>query len=182
MNLAAGTPLKIARGPSGRAMAEPMLADLVEGLHQHLTMERNASTQYFANSVWFAERELRGFSKFFKNEALSEQEHATKFADYLIARGQSVLLEELKAPIQRWNDLEELYSYSFQMEADVTTSLQQLYALAERSSDVRTTVFLDPIIEGQTGSEDEFAYLLGRVRFSENQPSALLIIDGELNP
>ena len=118
--------------------------------------------------------------EFFKNEALSEQEHATKFADYLIARGQSVLLEELKAPIQSWNDLEEIYTYSFQMEADVTTSLQQLYALAERSSDVRTTVFLDPIVEAQTSSEDEFAYLLGRVRFSENQPSALLIIDGEL--
>ena len=82
---------------------------------------------------------------------------------------------------QNWLSIEELIAHSFQMERDVTTSLHQLYALAERSSDIRTTVFLDPTIENQVDSEDEFAYLLGRVRFSQEQPSAMLIIDGELN-
>ena len=70
---------------------------------------------------------------------------------------------------------------SFQMEVDVTTSLQQLYALAERTSDTRTSVFLDPMIEGQTQSEHEFAHLLGRVRFADNQAAALLLIDNELD-
>ena len=50
---------KVARGPSGRAMAEPMLAELAEALNQHLTMERKASAQYFGMSIWFLERELR---------------------------------------------------------------------------------------------------------------------------
>ena len=172
--------LTIAIGPSGRAMAEPMSADLLEGLHQHLTMERAASAQYYAHSIWFSERELRGFSQYFQKESENEQMHANKFADYLIARGQSVLLEELKAPMQKWNNIEEIFIASFQLEADVTTSLHQLYAMAEMSSDIRTTVFLDPIIEGQISSEDEFAYILGRVRFADNQPSALLIIDSEL--
>ena len=70
---------------------------------------------------------------------------------------------------------------SFQMEVDVTASLQQLYALAERSSDTRTTVFLDPMIESQTQSEHEFAHLLGRTRFADNQAAALLLIDNELD-
>ncbi|WP_320667650.1 ferritin [Prochlorococcus sp. MIT 1307] len=181
MTVTPSNSLKIKTGPAGRAMAEAMQSELVEGLLQHLTMERSASAQYFANSLWFAERELKGFSSFFKKESENEQAHASIFADYLIARGQSVLLEKLKAPIQSWSDIEEVFAASFQMEADVTTSLHQLYAIAERDSDVRTNVFLDPIIEGQTSSEDEFAHLLGRVRFTKNQPSALLIIDGELN-
>ena len=62
----------------------------------------------------------------------------------------------------------------------VTASLQQLYSLAERSSDTRTTVFLDPIMEGQIQSEHEFAHLLGRVRFAGEQAAALLILDAEL--
>ena len=62
-----------------------------------------------------------------------------------------------------------------------TTSLHQLYSIAERSSDTRTTVFLDPIIESQTKSEDNFAYILSRVKFANNQPSAILIIDGEFS-
>lgn len=66
------------------------------------------------------------------------------------------------------------------MEVDVTTSLNQLYALAEQSGDVRTTVFLDPLIDNQTASEDEAAHRLGCWRLSGGEPAALLILDAEL--
>ena len=169
----------ILSGPSGRAVAQPMDTALVELLYQHVTTERNASAQYFAISLWFAERDLSGFSKFFKQESMDEFEHASNFANYLIARGQTVLLQDLAAPKQKWDSIEDVIADSFQMEADVTTSIHQLYSLAERSGDTRTTVFLDPVIESQTKSEDSFAHLLSRVKFANNQPSALLIIDGE---
>jgi ferritin len=171
----------VATGPAGRALAQPMEAALVEALQNHLTMERQASASYFAMAIWFAERELRGFSHFFKHEARSEQEHAATFADYLIARGQTVELQELAAPRQEWSTPEQIMAASFLLEADVTASLQQLYAMAERASDLRTTVFLDPIVDAQVDSENEFAHLLGRVRFCQGQPAALLIVDGELS-
>ena len=66
------------------------------------------------------------------------------------------------------------------MEADLTSSLQQLYSISERISDTRTNVFLDPIIEAQIKSEDEFAHILGKVKFANNDPSAILLIDSEL--
>jgi len=162
-------------------MAQPMEADLVEALQQHLNMERATSATYLAMAIWFAERELRGFSHYFKQESASEQEHAGHFADYLIARGQSPLLLELPAPRQSWSSPEEMLAASFLIEADVTSSLQQLYRLAERAADVRTTTFLDPIVDGQVKAEHECAHLLGRVRFAQGQPSAILIIDGELS-
>jgi ferritin len=171
----------VATGPAGRALAQPMEAALVEALQNHLTMERQASAAYFAMAIWFAERELRGFSHFFKHEAHSEQEHAATFADYLIARGQTVQLQDLSAPRQQWSTPEQILAASFQMEADVTASLQQIYAMAERASDLRTTVFLDPIVDAQVDAENEFAHLLGRVRFCQGQPAALLIVDGELS-
>ena len=168
-------------GPSGRAIAQPMDDDLIEALYQHTSLERVSSAQYLAMSLWMLERELRGFSNFFKTESLTEQEHGYKFAKYLIARGQSVVLEEVTKPLQEWNNVEDLVTLSFQMEADVTTSVQQLYSMAERLNDTRTTVFLDPVIDEQIKSEDEMAYLLGKVKFANNNPSALLIIDNELN-
>jgi ferritin len=174
-------PITVHTGPAGRAMAQPMEAALLEALHEHLTMERKASAAYFAMAIWFAERELRGFSHFFKHESRDEQEHAGTFADYLIARGQTVVLQDIPAPAQAWQSPEEILAASFQMEADVTTSLQQMYAMAERSGDTRTTVFLDPLVDNQVNSENTFAHVLGRVRFAQNQPAALLIIDGELS-
>ena len=167
-------------GPAGRAIAQPIDVDLLDSLYQHTSLERVSSAQYLAMSIWFLERELRGFSSFFKKESLSEQEHGFEFAKYIIARGQSVLLDEVTKPIQKWETVEELITLSFQMEADVTTSVQQLYSMAERSNDSRTTVFLDPVIDEQIKSEDEMAYLLGKVKFANNDPSSLLIIDNEL--
>jgi ferritin len=178
---ALGAALPVTTGPAGRAIAQPMDAGLLEALQQHLNMERSASTTYFAMAIWFAERELRGFSHFFKEEAAQEQEHAARFADYLIARGQTPQLLELSAPRQSWSSPEEIMAASFLMEADVTSSLQQIYAMAERAADVRTTTFLDPVVDGQVNSENEFAHLLGRVRFAQGQPAALLIIDNELS-
>jgi ferritin len=172
---------RVATGPAGRAMAQPMEPDLLEGLKHHLTMERQASAAYWALALWFAERELRGFAHYLRHEATDEQEHAGLVADYLIARGQTVSLEPIAAPRQQWSDAEEIFAAVFQMEADVTTSLQQLYALAERAGDVRTTVFLDPIVQGQIESENQAAHLLGRIRFAQGDPAALLVIDGELS-
>ena len=167
-------------GPTGRAVAQPMDTALLDNLYEHLTMERYANVQYFSIYLWFKERDLDGFASFFLNESKGEMEHAQKFADYLIARGQNVKLKGLTAPIQTWDSIEELISYSFNMEADLTSSLQQLYSFSERVSDTRTNVFLDPIVEAQIKSEDEFAHILGKVKFADNNPSAILLIDNEL--
>ena len=167
-------------GPSGRAIAQPMDSGLLDYFFEHLTMERYANVQYFSIYLWFKERDLDGFASFFLNESQSEMTHAQKFADYLIARGQNVKLKALAEPMQQWDSIENLVSYSFNMEADLTSSLQQLYSVSERISDTRTNVFLDPIVEAQIISEDEFAHLLGKVRFSNNHPSALLLLDSDL--
>ena len=174
------TTVPLTTGPAGRAVAQAMEPSLIEGLQDHLAMEREASAAYFALAIWFAERELRGFASYLKSEAASEQEHAGKVADYLIARGQTVKLQPLEAPRQDWSSAEEIFQAVFQMEAEVTASMQQLYAMAERAGDVRTTVFLDPLVDAQISSENEAAHLLGRVKFAQNQPAAMLIIDNEL--
>ncbi|MCT0200332.1 ferritin [Synechococcus sp. CS-1325] len=164
----------------GRPVAQPIQESLLEALQQHLAMELNASASYWALAIWFAERELRGFSHHFKQESDQERNHAGLFADYLIARGQPVALGATLAPRQVWSDIEDILAAVFQMEVDVTTSLHQLYAMAEQSGDVRTTVYLDPLIDKQTASEDEAAHLLGRLRLAAGNPAALLILDTEL--
>ena len=167
-------------GTSGRAIAQELDISLLDNLSEHLTMERNANVQYFSMSLWFKERELRGFSSFFQKESQEEMVHAKKFTDYLIARGYKVNLKDLPSPVQEWDSIQELVNFAFKMESDLTTSLEQLYSISDRTSDIRTSVFLDPIVESQIKSEDTFAYLMGKVKFSANQPSAILIIDKDL--
>ncbi len=172
---------RIKLGPSGRAMSQDMDNDLLENFFQHLTMERSANVQYFSMSLWFQERDLNGFSSFFIKESKDEMDHAYQFSNYLVARGQKIDLDLLQKPIQEWDSIQELVSYAFNMESDLTISLQQLYSIAERSTDIRSNVFLDPIVESQIKSEDLFAHILGKVKFADGSPAAILMIDEYLS-
>ena len=172
--------ITVPTGPAGRAMAEPMSNELLDLMQAHLNLERQSAAAYFTAAVWFAERELVGFAEHMRDEAKQEEQHAAKFADYLISRGQRAVLDTVEPPRQQWPDIEQVIANVFRMEADVTASVLQLYGNAENDQDVRTTVFLDPIVDGQRLSEHEAAYLLGRVKFAANNPAALMIIDAEL--
>ena len=173
-------PITVPTGPAGRAMAEPMSAELLDLMEAHLNLERQSAADYFAAAIWFAERELVGFVEHLRDEAKQEQKHAAKFADYLISRGQHPVLDTIEPPRQQWTDVEQVIANVFRMEADVTASVLQLYGTAEKDIDRRTTVFLDPIVDGQRLSEHEAAYLLGRVKFAAGNPAAVMIIDAEL--
>ena len=125
----------VAVGPMGRAMAEAMDPDLLDGLQQHLNMERQAHSAYFAASIWFAERELRGFSRFFQSESANEHSHAGRVGDYLIARGQTIILQALEAPNQTWEAPVDLMATSFLL--DVTS--QPHFNSSTRWQSVRVT-------------------------------------------
>ena len=172
--------ITVPTGPAGRAMAEPMSTELLDLMEAHLNLERQSAADYFAAAVWFAERELTGFAEHLRDEAKQEQEHAAKFADYLISRGQRPVLDTVEPPRQQWTDVEQVIANVFRMEADVTASVLQLYGTAEQDIDRRTTVFLDAIVDAQRLSEHEAAYLLGRVKFAAGNPAAVMIIDAEL--
>ena len=173
--------ITVPTGPAGRAMAEPMSAELLDlMMEDHLNLERQSAADYFAAAVWFAERELTSFAEHLRDEAKQEQEHAAKFADYLISRGQRPVLDTIEPPRLQWFDVEQVIANVFRMEADVTASVLQLYGTAEKDIDRRTTVFLDPFVDAQHLSEHEAAYLLDRVKFAAGNPAAVMIIDAEL--
>ncbi len=176
----AQAPITVPTGPAGRAIAEPMSGAMLDLMQAHLNLENQSAADYFAAAVWFAERELVGFAEHLRDEGKQEQEHAAKFVDYLISRGQRPVLDTVEPPRQQWPDVEQVIANIFRMEADVTASLLQLYGNAEKDIDRRTTVFLDAIVDDQRLSEHEAAYLLGRVKFAANNPAAVMIIDAEL--
>ncbi len=176
--------------PASRALAEPLLSrrpvaqamepELLAGLLHHLQMELHASYTYWSLGIWFAQRDLSGFAAYARAESDGERAHAGLFADYLVARGQAVDLAAIDQPRLAWLNVEEVFESVFEMETDVTTSLQQLYGLAERCGDYRTSVFLDPMIQSQVDAENEVAHLLGQVRHCGTDMGALLIVDQSL--
>ena len=93
-----------------------------------------------------------------------------KICRLLNCKGTNREIRRNSFPCSIMDSIEDLISYSFNMEADLTSSLQQLYSISERISDTRTNVFLDPIVEAQTKSEDEFANILAKLSLRQINP------------
>ena len=175
-SLAVSDPARLRR-PTARALQ----ADVLGHLQSHLQMELQASYDYFKLAIWFAERDLKGFAAYARQESLSEHEHAARLADHLIDRRQPVDLAPLHAEGGPWESVEAAMQCIFDAEVAVTASAQQIYSMAERAGDYITSVFLDGVIQQQTDAEAQAAYLVGRVRLAGKERAALLLIDQELH-
>jgi len=157
-----------------------MNSDLLNGLNEHLKLEFRASHEYLAMAIWLAEHDLPGFSKWMRQQSADELMHAQRIIDHLIERDQKVILPGIDAPPTGWKGAEALCSHVLKNEQDVTASINDLYALAEKAKDRPATVMLQWFVTEQMEEEAAARAVLGRIRLAGNTGVGLLMIDQEL--
>ncbi len=157
-----------------------MTADLLTGLNQHLTLEFRAAHEYLAMSIWLAEHDLPGFSKWMRKQSSDELMHAQRIIDHLVERDQTVTLPAVDAPPMTWESAEKLCAHVLANEQEVTASINDLYATAEKAKDRPATVMLQWFVNEQMEEEAAARAVLGRIRLAGNTGVGLLMIDQEL--
>lgn len=158
-----------------------MNSDLLNGLNEHLKLEFRASHEYLAMAIWLAEHDLPGFSKWMRQQSADELMHAQRIIDHLVERDQKVALPAIDAPPTGWKGAEALCSHVLKNEQDVTASINNLCALADKAKDRPATVMLQWFVTEQMEEEAAARALLGRIRLAGNSGVGLLMIDQELS-
>lgn len=157
-----------------------MNADLLKGLNEHLKLEFRASHEYLAMSVWLAEHDLPGFARWVRQQSADELTHAQRIIDHLVERDQKVMLPAVPAPPTGWKTAEALCEHILNNEREVTESINNLYAQAEKAKDRPSTVMLQWFVNEQMEEEAAARAILGRIRLAGNTGVGLLMIDQEL--
>ena len=157
-----------------------MTPDLLKGLNAHLTLEFRASHEYLAMSIWLAEHDLPGFSKWMRQQSSDELMHAQRIIDHLVERDQKVQLPAVDAPPMEWPNAEALCAHVMKNEQEVTASINDLYAMAEKAKDRPATIMLQWFVTEQMEEEAAARAVLGRIRLAGNTGVGLLMIDQEL--
>jgi ferritin len=158
-----------------------MNSDLLTGLNKHLKLEFRASHEYLAMAIWLSEHDLPGFSKWMRQQSADELMHAQRIIDHLIERDQKVILPAIDAPPTSWKGAEALCAHVMKNEQEVTASINDLYAMAEKAKDRPATVMLQWFVTEQMEEEAAARALLGRIRLAGNSGVGLLMIDQELS-
>ena len=106
--------------------------------------------------------------------------HAQRIIDHLVERDQKVQLPAVDAPPMEWKGAEALCAHVMKNEQDVTASINELYAMAEKAKDRPATVMLQWFVTEQMEEEAAARAVLGRIRLAGNTGVGLLMIDQEL--
>jgi ferritin len=157
-----------------------MQTDLLNGLNDHLQLEFRAAHEYLAMSIWLAEHDLPGFAKWMRLQSTDEVMHAQRIIDHLVERDQKVVLPAVAAPPNAWASALELCEHVLKNEQDVTSSINGLYALGEKSRDRGAVILLQWFVTEQMEEEAAVRAVLGRIRLAGNSGLGLLMIDQEL--
>ncbi len=157
-----------------------MKTDLLNGLNEHLKLEFRASHEYLAMSIWLAEHDLPGFAKWMRQQSSDELVHAQRIIDHLVERDQPVTLPAVAAPPSGWPSALELCEHVLRNEQEVTSSINELYAQAEKIKDRGAVILLQWFVTEQMEEEAAARAVLGRIRLAGNSGIGLLMIDQEM--
>lgn len=157
-----------------------MNAALLKGLNTHLTLEFRASHEYLAMAIWLDAHDMPGFATWMKQQSSDERLHAQKIIDHLVERDQEVTLPAVAAPPRTWKSVEALCAHVLGNEQEVTASINDLYAVAEKAKDRPAQVLLQWFVNEQMEEEAAARAVLGRIRLGGSTGVGLLMIDQEL--
>ncbi len=153
---------------------------LADAFNDQVTMELASSVAYLQMSAHFDASNLVGMAAWMRAQAEEEREHAHRFLDFVLDRGNPVEIGAIEAPRAAFDSVEEVFETSLAQERAVTESIHRLYRMATDAGDLASIPFLQTFIEEQNEEEASVETILERVRLAGGESSALLLLDSEL--
>ncbi|MEB3349812.1 MAG: ferritin [Cyanobacteriota bacterium] len=150
---------------------------LTRAINDHLASEFQASHAYLAMSIWLRENDLAGFAGYMLEKSNEERGHAARMIAYLVDCDAEVELPTIQAPRREWESLQQLFDQVFDMEKEVTASINRLYAMADASGERSASSMLDWFVQEQIQEEAEARFVRRRLRLAGDNSAALLLLD-----
>lgn len=154
--------------------------ELASAVNDQITVEMASSVAYLQMAAHFETENLTGMASWMRMQAEEEKDHAHRFMDFVLDRGNSVRLGSIEAPESSFESVEHVFKTALEQEQMVTKAIHDIYRLASDKGDLASFPFLQEFIEEQNEEEATVETILERVRLAGGESSAILLLDREL--
>ena len=151
-----------------------------EAMNDQIKHELYSAYFYLSMSAYCETENLPGFAKWLKVQAEEEQEHAMKFYDYLLDRGEKVGLKAIEQPPVEFKGVKDIFAKVYEHEQKVTALINAIYAKAVEANDVASQIFLQWFISEQVEEEKNASTILAMVEKLEGSVGGLYQLDHQL--
>ncbi|MBI5681424.1 MAG: ferritin [Methanobacterium sp.] len=153
---------------------------VLDALNSQLNAELYSAYLYLSMEAYFESIDLSGFANWMRAQAQEELAHAMKFYDYIIQRGERVILPSIEEPPSKWESAHAVFEHVYKHEQKVTGLINSLVDLTASESDHATNNFLQWFVAEQVEEEESASSVLQRVKLTADSPGGLFILDNEL--
>ena len=132
-------------------------------LNEQVKHELQSSYDYLAMALWFDTTAYTGFAQWMRSQSEEEQEHASKFIEYINDRGGSVTLMALDQPKLSFSKPIDAFKGSLEREQNISSLIMNLYAKAQEEGDFPTMNFLNHFLSEQVEEEATVQEMLDKL-------------------
>lgn len=154
--------------------------ELEQAFNNQVTMEFEAAVVYRQLSIDMAAKDLPGIAGWFTTQAEEEQVHAGKFAEHMLDRGATPLIQPLHPSGTHADTVLAAFEAALAHEKKVSESIRNIYRLAQRTGDIDSLPLLNWFVEEQLEEEATVSAIIGRIKLIGEDGSGLIRLDAEL--
>lgn len=155
-------------------------AKLYEAINQQVTEEYGAAYiyRYLANEM--DTLSFPGLSEWFAAQASEECDHAQKFAQHLIDRGEHVKPHNIEIDAPEIKTPLDAFEAALAHEKKVSEQIRQITRLADEVGDLESRPLLNWFLEEQIEEESTVSEIVDQLKLVGKDGSGLLRIDARL--
>lgn len=153
---------------------------MVSLISEQIKKEYESAYLYLEVADFYLSEGLSGFSNWFIAQSREEVGHAMMFYDYLHQNGERPVFYTLEPSRKEFTNLKKPLEESLHHEEMITSSVNQIYDLAEKEKDYRTKKFLNWFISEQQEEEESAMENIDKMSLYGGNPAGLFLLDKEM--
>ncbi|HHT30227.1 MULTISPECIES: ferritin [Petrimonas] len=153
---------------------------LEDAINAQINAEFWSAYLYLSMSAHFANQGLMGFSNWFKVQFQEEQDHAQKFMNYLISKGNKVELKPIEKVETSWESILKAFEDTLAHERVVTGLINNLVSIARSENDYATENMLQWFVNEQVEEEETAQGMIDSLKLIGTNGFGIYTMDKEL--
>ncbi len=153
---------------------------LETAINKQVNAELWSAYLYLSMSVHFSNKGLPGFANWFMVQFKEEQDHAHKFMNYLIAKGNKVELLPIEKVQISWKSALSAYEDALSHERVVTSLINDLVSIARSENDYATENMLQWFVNEQVEEEENAQSMIDALKLIGDNGLGIYTMDREL--
>ncbi|MDD3236485.1 MAG: ferritin [Candidatus Gastranaerophilales bacterium] len=155
-----------------------MISDKMQrAFNDQINKELYSAYLYLSMAAYLEDKNFKGMANWMHIQVEEELEHAKSIYKYIIERRGRVALESIQEPPKEFASILDVFESMLAHEVYISSLINKLADYADEDNDRPSASFLRIYIDEQVEEESTAAELVEKVRFANDNTSAMLYLD-----